>query len=228
VAKILLIDDDKHLCACISDWLLRDNYQVEALHDGKQGSDILTGGGFDLVILDWNLPGKSGVEILKEYRDQGGDTPVILLTGKNTIDDKEHGFDVGADDYLTKPFLMKELSARIRAILRRPAQMLSSKLKNGNLELDLDKHRLTRGGVEIHLSPRDFSLLEFFMRNPHRIFNSETLLSRVWQTDSEATPEALRASIRRIRKSLDEPDQTESNSIIRTVPKVGYTLRSDK
>jgi DNA-binding response OmpR family regulator len=225
VAKILIVDDDKHLCACVSDWLLRDNYEVETVHDGMKGSDVLIGGGFDLVVLDWNLPGKSGVDLLKEFRDQGGVTPVILLTGKNSIDDKEEGFDVGADDYLTKPFQMKELSARIRAILRRPPQMLSSALKHGDIELDSNKHRLTRGGLDVHLSPRDFALFEFFMRNPQRIFSADVLLSRVWQTDSEATPEALRAAIRRIRRALDEPDQDESSSIIRNVPRVGYTLR---
>lgn len=225
--KILIIEDDKVLCTLISDWLLGDGYSVEQVHDGIDAADLLKLGGFDLVVLDWDLPRKSGIDVLRESRLRGDKTPIIMLTAKSLVMEKEQGLDIGADDYLTKPFAMKELAARIRAVLRRPQEMLSQVLKAGDVQLDLNKHRLTKGGVDVHLQPKDFALLEFFMRNPNRIFSAEVLLARVWESESEASPDALRTAIKRIRQVLDNKDAEDSSSIIKTIPRVGYTLRAD-
>lgn len=220
MAKILLVEDDAGLCKMIKDWLGRDRYQVEVSSDGAEALEKLQFYQFDLVILDWQLPSMSGVEILKQYRQSGGLTPVLMLTGKGELTDKEEGFDAGADDYLTKPFHMKELSARIRALLRRPPTFVEA-LKVGSLSLDRGNCSVTKDGSEIRLLPKEFALMDFFMRHPNQIFSTEALLNRVWASESDATSEALTTTIKRLRKKLDaDPKQ----SIIRTVHGVGYKL----
>jgi len=165
------------------------------------------------------------VEILKRYRNMSGMTPVLMLTGRGHVENKEQGFDAGADDYLTKPFAVRELSARIRALLRRPQGLQTTVFKCGNLELDASKHRVTVAGAEVHLLPRDFALLEFFMRHQDQVFSAEALISRVWSTDSDATPEGLRTAIKRIRKKIDVHED-ETKSAIETIPRVGYRFRA--
>ncbi len=222
--KILLVEDDKDLAKIISEYLKSEQYSFEIAHDGTTGYEFLVHGHFDLIILDWNLPGMSGVELLRKYRAGQGVSPVLMLTGKKEITDKEEGLDTGADDYLTKPFNMREMTARIRALLRRPAQSVSSTLKVGNLELDPHKHKLLKNGEDVHLLPKDFSLLEFFMRHPDEVFSQDALIQRVWSFDAEATSDALRTSIKRLRKKLDDTED-EEESIIETVRRVGYRLR---
>ncbi len=226
MAKILIIDDDPTLCGLVSDWFSGQNYSVEVVYDGLAGLDMLLLGGFDLIVLDWDLPGKSGIELLQEYRRRGGQTPVIMLTAKCDSTEIERGFDYGADDYVTKPFGVKELTARVRAVLRRPREMLAEVLVAGEVHLNRAKHHVTRGGVEVRLQPKDFALLEFFMRNPGQVFSTDVLLARVWASDSEASIDALRTAIKRIRQAIDTADGDVSRSIIKTVPRVGYTLQS--
>jgi DNA-binding response OmpR family regulator len=144
-----------------------------------------------------------------------------MLTGKSDIADKEAGLDAGADDYLTKPFHPRELCARLRALGRRPTQRLGDELKVGNLALDLTKFQLHREGVEVDLLPLEFALLEFFMRNPGRVFGADILLERVWPVNSEASPEAVRTCIKTLRRKIDVNGET---SVIKTVHGVGYKL----
>lgn len=227
LAKILIVDDDRVLCTLVSDWLIGQHYDVETTQDGLSALELLKLGGFDLVVLDWDLPGKSGIELLKEFRDWGGHTPVIMLTAKDDPSEKEKGFDYGVDDYVTKPFGVRELAARVRAVLRRPPEMVSEVLVAGDVQLDHSKHRVTKAGVEVKLQPKDFTLLEFFMRNPNQIFSPDVLLTRVWASDSEASIDALRTAIKRIRQAIDTTNGDPSKSIIKTVPRVGYTLQSN-
>jgi len=226
MSKILLIDDDRYLCGLVRDFLLGERHEIEMVHEGLAASDLLRVASFDLVVLDWELPGKTGPEILKDFRAHGGQTPVIMLTGKNMLQDKELGFDLGADDYVTKPFAIKELSIRIKAILRRPQQMINEFLTAGDVQLDPNKHQLTKRGESVHLQPRDFALLEFLMKHPNNVFAADVLLARVWESDSEASPEALRTAIKRIRKKLDDENADENSSIIQTIPRVGYKIRT--
>jgi len=148
-----------------------------------------------------------------------------MLTGKMSDVDKETGLDAGADDYLTKPFSMKELLARLRALLRRVSMQAESKLVMHEIELDAEQFIVTKGGVEIPLLPKEFALLEFFLRNPDRVFSSDALLQRIWDTDSEASTNALRSAMRRLRQKLGEDGD---NSIIENIHGVGYRLRSGK
>src|SRR5262249_36190527 len=139
--KILLVEDDLGLAKMIRDWLIFEHHQVDHVADGNEGAEKLKFYNYDMVILDWMLPGKTGVQIVREYRDQRGATPVLMLTGRDTVPDKEVGLDSGADDYLTKPFHMKELSARVRALLRRPGHRIQEELRIGDVVIDRGKHK---------------------------------------------------------------------------------------
>jgi DNA-binding response OmpR family regulator len=224
MAKILLVEDDLDLARMVVDGLTAEHHSVVSMADGLDGLDMLKRSVYDVVVLDWQLPGMEGIEILKKFRHGGGTTPVIMLTGKAGINEKETGFNVGADDYLTKPFDIRELAARIRSLLRRPGTPVANVLKARDIELDPVKHVVTCSGKPIHISPRDFTLLEFLMRHPGEVFSVDALLNRVWNYDEDATPEALRSAIRRLRMALDEgkdPDQ----SCIENIVRVGYRLR---
>jgi DNA-binding response OmpR family regulator len=224
VAKILMVEDNLDLATIVADCLRTERHVVEAVTDGQEALEYLRIAQFELVLMDWELPGLSGVEVIKQYRAAGGKTPIIMLTGKSSVDDKEIGFDVGADDYLPKPFDTRELVVRVRALLRRQPTSNTNLLKIGDLELDPVKFRLTKAGQHAHLTPKDFSLLEFFMRHPDEIFSAEQLIARVWDFDSEASSEGLRVAIRRIRKVVDTTDSA-ADSLIENIARVGYRLR---
>jgi DNA-binding response OmpR family regulator len=219
MAKILFVEDDNDLANMVRTFLLFEHHTVERIANGREASDHLKTFEYEVIILDWNLPDMSGIEILKEYRGQGGKSPILMLTGKNTINDKEQGLDNGVDDYLTKPFDMRELGARIRALLRRSPALSGNILKVGQITLDTTMHRVHMNGEPLNLVPKEFQLLEFMMRNPGKVFTATALLNRVWPSDSDATEEALRTTIKRLRKKMD-PD----GNILQNVRGVGYCL----
>ena len=221
MAKILLVDDDLSLLETLSEWLVGEHHVVDAVSSAQEARERLEQITYDVVVLDWRLPDGEGPKICQEFRANKGTAPVIMLTARADIADKEHGLDMGADDYLTKPFNPKELSARIRALLRRPHQVQDNVRKVGNFTLDPGSFRVTRDGKEIQLLPKEFALLEFFMRHPGQVFSLETLLDRLWSTDSEASPETVRVHLTRLRGKIDTEG---SPSIIRTIHRVGYKL----
>lgn len=221
MAKVLLVEDDLDLVSRITKWLTLERYSVESAATGQEALDLLRDVKYDFIILDWHLPELSGIEVCKYYRSSGGNTPILMLTGKSDIADKEAGLDAGADDYLTKPFHPRELTARLRALGRRPSECLDDQLRAGDLVLFLHKYRLLKNGEEIDLLPLEFSLLEFLMRHPGRVFGADALLERVWPVNSEASPEAVRTCVKTLRKKIDTDGQT---SIIKTVHGVGYKL----
>lgn len=224
MAKILIIEDDVELAQLINRWLTSEHHLVETVPDGADGLSRLKAYDYDLVVLDWNLPKLTGPEILQEYRQGGGTAPVLMLTGKNTIVDIESGFKAGADDYLTKPFHARELTVRIAALLRRGPNYLGDVLKVGTLELDRGNYIVKRKGEEIQLLPKEFSLLEFLMRNQNRVFSSDMLLGKVWVNDSDATADALTSCMKRLRKKIDFEGEPP---LIKTIHGVGYKLVSD-
>jgi DNA-binding response OmpR family regulator len=225
VSKILLVEDDEEVAASVRDWLAFDRHLVEHVSNGKDGLELLKECEFELIILDWQLPDLSGTELLRRFRARGGVTPVLILTGRRSIQDKEEGFESGCDDYLTKPFQGKELSLRVKALLRRPPLANAGLLKHGNIELDPEKFQLRKSGQEIRLLPKEFALLEFLLRNPQKLFSPEELLKRVWSSDTEATSEALTTCIKRLRKKMDRPGES---SVIRNVHGVGYGICEPK
>lgn len=223
MAKILLVEDDHALTQVLIAWLENARYEVDLSEDGVDGLERLRNNRYDAVILDWGLPGMSGLEVLRTYRNERGTAPVLLLTGRSGDDEKEAALDGGADDYLTKPFSTKELLARVRALLRRPQVLLKDVLIVGDLSLDTVHHKVLRAGKPVPLMPREFALLEFLMRHPGSVFSAETLLQRVWPADSEVTSDALRTYIMRLRQKIEKDGLP---SMIDTIPRVGYSLRA--
>ncbi len=219
MAKILIVEDEQDFSEPIRAFLTRDHHVVEVVENGLEALDRLRFYKYDVIIMDWMLPGMLGVDVCREFRSSGGTTPILMLTAKTATGEKISGLDAGADDYLTKPFDVGEVSARVRALLRRPAALTGNVLKLGQIVLERDTHRVTKTGEEIQLLPKEFALLEFFMRHPNQVFSAEALLDRVWASDSEASPETIRTYIKRLRQKIDSKD---GPSLIQTVHGVGY------
>jgi len=221
MAKILLVEDDLVNAGLVRDYLKHEQYTVDEAHDVSEAQGFLSAYQYDLLVLDWLLPDGSGIDVLKKFRDDGGLAPVILLTGKGHVSDKEVGLDAGADDYLTKPFEVRELSARIRALLRRNPLAQGNVLACGNITLDIKRACLTRDGEEIKLLPTEYALLEFLMRNQERVFSPGALLLHVWKSDSDATENGVRTYIARLRQKIDTQGKP---SLIKTIHGLGYKL----
>lgn len=223
MAKILLVEDERDLAQLIKRWLLNDHHLVETLDNGNDAFNTIQVNKYDVIILDIMLPGMSGLDICSQYRKAKGTTPILMLTAKNTTEDKEYGLDVGADDYVTKPFALKELAARVRALLRRGSSLPSNKLTIKDIEIDPVDYSVTKNGKAIRLLPQEFRLLEFLARHPNQVFSAEELLSRVWESDTPAMLDTVRGHIKRIRQKLDSPSEP---SIITNVYGVGYKLEA--
>jgi DNA-binding response OmpR family regulator len=223
MAKILLVDDDVRLSRALDDWLTAEGHVLEIIHEGQSGLQKALHGDFELLILDWNIPNLAGIDICKKYRESGGSGKVIMLTGKSTINDRVAGLDAGADDYLTKPFNPEELSARVRAQMRRPGtdqkSAATASLVSGYLRLEPQSKELFKEGTPIKLNAKEFSLLEFLMRNPNQVFSANDILNSVWSQDSEVSPDTIRVYITRIREKID---RDKDNSLIKTIHAVGY------
>lgn len=217
--KILLIEDDKLMAERTREWLALERYDVEVAHDGDTAKYRLADQSYDLIILDLQLPGISGLKICQDFRDRGGQTPVLMLTGQDTIKDKQSGFSAGADDYLTKPFAMEELSARVSALLRRPSRYLGQTVTMGAIVIETAKRQIIVNGQEIHLKPLEYDLLEYFIRHPGQIFSPEALLARVWPAQAEASLDSVYTCMNRLRKNLEKPGH---KPIFVTVHGLGY------
>lgn len=222
VARVLIIEDDEDVASMVADYLEGD-HQIVLLNDGRKALEQMRNGSYDVIVLDWQLPGMSGVEICRQYRAGGGNAPVIMLTGKSELEDKTCGFESGADDYLTKPFALKELQLRIGALANRARATKSSKLQIHDLELDPTTATVTQCGTVLSLYRSDFALLEFLMRHPGQVFSAEALIAKVFQSSQEYSAESIRSSIKRIRQAIDTP---EAQSLITTVHRIGYKLRT--
>lgn len=222
MAKILLVEDEVELGAVVSEWLGDDHHLVEIAHDGTEGLRLVQTVLYDLIILDLMLPGVSGMEICRQVRSAGSPTPILILTARSSISDKEAGLDSGADDYLTKPFHLRELSARVRALLRRPANVASTVFRVGDLALDRNNCAVMRNDSElIPLHPKEYSLLEFLMSNPGKLFSPDDLIDRIWGSDSTVVPETVRTYIKTLRKKIDLPNKA---SLIQNIRGMGYKL----
>ena len=203
MSKILLAEDDIVLAESISDWLQSDRHVVDHLADGLDVAHHLKTASYDLIIMDWQLPGLSGPEICRAYRAAGGQTPILFLTGLGELSDKVIGFDAGADDYLTKPFAGRELLLRVGALLKRPQQIVASELKVADISLNTATKIVTQNGNPISLQPREYQLLEFFLRHPDQTFETDQLLQRVWPLNVEAGHEAVKTTVRKLRQKID-------------------------
>ncbi len=219
MAKILVVEDELDLAQQLEDWFKREQYTVDVVNNGLDALNRLMVYKYDVVLLDWMLPVLSGLEVLKRLRARNNKTPVVMLTAKDTIDDTEAGLDSGADDYITKPFSLREVSARVRAAVRRNSSASQTLLVAGDLELDPVARSVEKRGKPIHLEPKEFNLLEFFMRHQNQVFSADALIERVWPSDTMVSPDAIRTYIKVLRKKLDDDN---GPSLIQNVRGVGY------
>jgi two-component system, OmpR family, manganese sensing response regulator len=218
--QILLVDDETELTEPLSRILKREGYQVDIAHDGDTGSLFASQKQYDLMILDWMLPHKTGLEICQELRSQGNTTPVLFLTAKDTLDDRVEGLDAGADDYLIKPFELRELLARVRALLRRPAQpTLATLLQIDDLKLDLENQLAYRQERAIELSDKESQLLAYFMQYPNQVLTHEQIYQHLWKEEDKPSSNALAAQIRLLRRKIEAEFEPP---LIHTVYGKGY------
>jgi DNA-binding response OmpR family regulator len=224
MSRILVIDDDAWLTQSLGESLSAAGYVVDKALSAKEADSLLANSTYELIILDWEMPEVSGIDFLVAIRRRGIETAVLMLTGRDSIDDKTSGLDEGADDYLTKPFNTKEFLSRVRALLRRPHKVESSELVVNDFVLDQLSRRVFRNSVEIKLTKQEFLLLEFLMRHKDQVFNSEALVDRAWSSMSESSPDTVRAHMANLRRKL-EIDGAECP--IRTLHKQGYMFVSD-
>jgi DNA-binding response OmpR family regulator len=222
MAKVLVADDDEQLRALVVDWLESQKFEVESVNSGSACKIVLENRNFDVMILDWQMPGLSGVDVCRWFRERGGTTPVLMLTAKDEIKDKEIGFGAGVDDYLTKPFLMRELSARLSALLRRGTVAPSLTVEVGPLKVDPDQHVVTVNGAPLKVSPTEFSILEFLARHQGQVFDTNTLLDRVWKSSADVSPDTVRVYIRRLRDKLTDAGHP---TMLQNIHGVGYKLQ---
>ena len=222
--KILIVEDEPKVGKALSEGLKANGDEVMLAQTGEDGFFLASSHPFDIIVLDVMLPGRSGIEVLKTLRKQGLQVPVLLLTAKDSIEDRVLGLDAGADDYLVKPFAFPELRARLRALLRRGKTETIVSLKLGTLEMDLTTRVVTRDARPIELTVREFELLEFLLRNKGRVVSREMLARDVWKENNRATPldNVIDVHVAHLRRKVDEGRRT---TLIQTVRGVGYCMR---
>jgi two-component system, OmpR family, copper resistance phosphate regulon response regulator CusR len=222
--RILVVEDETKLARALKEGLEADHYAVSVAHTGEEGFYSAHEQIFDLIIMDVMLPGRDGLEILGTLRREGNTTPVLLLTAKDAIEDRVRGLDVGADDYLVKPFAFPELLARVRALLRRGKAEIPAKLELADLGVDIAERKVLRGGRTLDLTPREFDLLEYLLRHQGRVVSREMLARDIWKEPDRFTPldNVIDVHVARLRRKVD--DQFEKK-LVHTVRGVGFVLR---
>ncbi|MBA6342472.1 response regulator transcription factor [Colwellia sp. MB02u-10] len=223
--KILLVEDEQKIADFICEGMQTKNVTVTHCADGNQGYEVASKNTFDIIILDIMLPGRDGLDILRSIRQMGIDTPVILLTARNELGDRVQGLDMGADDYLAKPFYVEELNARIQALLRRHAGTQQHVIEVGSLQLDCINRSINCQGQSVELTSREFSLLEYLMRSPNKVLTRGQLLEHVWGYDFDPCTNVVDVCIKRIRRKLTSLESAgKMVGAIESVRGTGYRL----
>ena len=223
--RILVVEDDKKVASFIKKGLTEEHYAVDVAYDGEDGLYWAKQNDYDIIILDIMLPKKNGMKVCKELRDSNVNTPIIMLTAKDTLKDKISGLNEGADDYLTKPFSFEELLARIRALLRRNQQYKAEILKVADLEFDPLNRKVTRAGKKITLSGKEYSLLEYLMRNKGKVVKETMIIEHVWDRNFDSFSNVVNVYIHHLREKID---QGFSKKLIHTVRGVGYLVEENE
>jgi two-component system copper resistance phosphate regulon response regulator CusR len=225
--RVLIIEDDPKVAGAVKSGLTAEGYQVTVSRSGEDGFFRATTEPYDVILLDLGLPGRSGLEILTGLRGRGLTLPVLVLTARDTVEDRVHGLDTGADDYLIKPFAFAELLARVRALLRRGRPADVTRVRLADLELDSMARTVRRGDDPIELTPREFELLDYLLRHQGQVISREMLARDVWKEPSRGTPldNVIDVHITRLRKKID---QGRTPRLIQTVRGVGFLLKEDE
>ncbi|MCP4116968.1 MAG: response regulator transcription factor [Desulfobacteraceae bacterium] len=221
--RILVVDDDQKLCDVIQRGLEEEAYAVDCVYDGKDGQYYAENTPYDLIILDYMMPHKDGIEVCRNLRAGKINTPILMLTAKDEIEDRVKGLDSGADDYVVKPFAFSELLARVRAILRREGESRTSKLKVGDLVLDPSTREVWWKKKNLDLTTKEYSILEFLMRNPNAVVTRKMIEEHAWNYDFDSISNLVDVYIRRIRQKID-PEL--GKSIISTIRGAGYRIKA--
>jgi two-component system, OmpR family, copper resistance phosphate regulon response regulator CusR len=224
--KVLLIEDDAKTARALASGLRGEGFEAITAKTGEEGFFLLSREGFDVVILDWMLPGRDGIEVLRTLRASGSKTPVLLLTARDAVEDRVLGLDAGADDYLVKPFAFAELLARVRALLRRVDSGNALRQQIGDLMLDMQTRRVARGAREIALTPREFDLLTFLAQHHDQTVTRQMIAREVWREPNRATPldNVIDVHLAHLRRKVDEDEPVK---LIQTVRGVGFVLRAE-
>jgi len=221
--RILIVEDEHRIANSIKKGLEQEKYAVDVAYTGNEGYDLAATEDYDLIILDLMLPEMDGITICRKLRSQKIHTPILILTAKGQISDKIAGLDTGADDYLTKPFSFEELLARMRALFRRPKIALNQILNIRDLSLDVKLFQVKRNNVSIHLSSKEFALLEYLMRNADKIVTKDQIINHVWDYDANILPNTVEVYIRNLRNKIDAPFKNEK-PLINTIRGFGYKI----
>ena len=221
--KILVVDDEVRIAKSIKQGLEQDGYAVDVEHDGEDGYNAATADEYDVVILDVMMPEMNGFEVARKLREDGLKMPIMMLTAKDQSRDIVEGLDAGADDYLAKPFSFDVLSARIRALLRRPQDVGDNVLVADDLEMDVANHSVKRAGKDIKLSNKEFAILEYLLRNKNRILSKTNIMTHVWDFDADILPNNVEVFINYLRGKVDKPFKGEP--LIQTVRGFGYIIK---
>ncbi len=220
--RILVIEDNHRLNSSLAASLTHEGYSVDSAYDGQEGQDMAEMAPYDLILLDVLLTSKDGLEVCRDLRRRRIHTPILLLTALDSVDDRVQGLDCGADDYLVKPFAMRELLARLRALLRRQHPSKQGLLVVGDLTVDPVTHTVERQGRAIELTPKEFALLEFFMYHPNQVVTREMIEQHIWNYDFECESNVIDVYVRRLRRKIDDPFAVK---LLATVRGIGYRLQ---
>jgi two-component system, OmpR family, response regulator len=221
--KVLVVEDEKPIASFVRNGLEEQGYAVDLCHNGHDGLTLATSRRYDAVILDIMLPGRDGLSILKLLRQRNDPVPVIIITSRGEVEERVEGLNLGADDYLAKPFYISELIARLQSVFRRSVASGGQSIEEENLSIDLMTRQVRRGGEEIILSPREFNLLVYLMRSPGRVFTRTQILEQVWEYHFDPGSNLVDSCVRRLRQKVDQGHEVQ---LIETIRGVGYRLRS--
>jgi DNA-binding response OmpR family regulator len=221
--RILVVDDDRRLCAIIKRGFLEEAYAVDLAYDGDEGEYFAEVNPYDLIILDIMLPCKDGIQVCHELRTKKINTPILMLTAKDSVEDRVRGLDTGADDYLVKPFAFNELLARVRALLRREGMSKSPELRVGDLILNTLSRQVWRGQRPVELTTKEYVILEYFMRHPNVVVTRTMLEEHAWDYDFDSLSNLIDVYVRRLRRKIDNEGE---DSLIQTVRGAGYRLKA--
>lgn len=222
--RVLVVEDERKIADFIRRGLTEHGYAVDVAYDGEEALDWPALTEFDAIILDVMLPVRDGIDVCQTLRTQGVQTPILMLTAKDAVEDRVEGLDSGADDYLVKPFAFAELLARLRALSRRQPAVLGARLEVGNLSLDSASRRVSHVGREIDLTSKEYAILEYMMRHPGQVLTRTMLADHVWNYDFDSDSNVIDVHIRNLRRKIDDPFQTE---MIQTVRGAGYRLSAN-
>ena len=220
--KILVVEDDRVVGQYIKRGLEESQYHADLVNDGLEGLRLISGGHYDLVVLDLRLPGMSGLEVLRTTRDRGNTTPILVLTAQDAVGHKVEALRAGADDYVTKPFAFEEVLARVEALSRRPKQISSSKLAVADLELDVGSRDVRRGGRLIELTPKEYAVLEYLLRHAGRVMSRTLITEYAWDYHFDPGTNIVDVVINRLRKKVDSGSEKK---LVHTVRGVGYVIK---